>query len=107
MLELGYYPSSPPPPPSAAADDEDDGGFTTAYRIYISGDTLHIPDLLSAIAERYTRAGRPVDLMLVHLGGTTIPGPSLPLLMVTMDAAQGVELIRLVRPDVTIPVHYE
>ena len=76
------------------------------YSIYISGDTLLI-DELSQISERYTHAGKPVDLMLIHLGGTTIPGPSMPLLMVTMDARQGIELVRLISPDVTIPVHYE
>ena len=64
-------------------------------------------DELQEIPGRYTRAGKPVDLMLVHLGGTTIPGPSVPLLMVTMDAKQGIELIQLVQPDVTIPIHYE
>lgn len=51
--------------------------------------------------------GKGVDLMLVHLGGTTIPSPSIPLLMVTMDAKQGLELVRLINPDLTIPIHYE
>ena len=51
--------------------------------------------------------GNAVDLMLVHLGGTTIPGPSAPLLMVTMDAKQGLELVQLIKPDLTIPIHYE
>jgi L-ascorbate metabolism protein UlaG (beta-lactamase superfamily) len=96
MLELGYRPSATP----------ENDVFTSNYRIYISGDTLMVPEL-NEIAQRYTDAGYPVDLMLAHLGGTTIPGPSLPLLMVTMDAKQGVELIRLIRPDVTIPVHYD
>ena len=45
--------------------------------------------------------------MLIHLGGTTIPLPSVPLLMVTMDAKQVLELIRLINPDLTIPIHYE
>lgn len=76
------------------------------HSIYISGDTLLI-DELSQISERYTHAGKPVDLMLIHLGGTTIPGPSMPLLMVTMDAKQGIELVRLISPDLTIPIHYE
>lgn len=48
-----------------------------------------------------------VDLMLIHLGGTTLPSPSAPLLMVTMDAKQGLELVRLIQPDVTVPIHYE
>ena len=72
--------------------------------IYISGDTLMV-DELKQIPERYK--GQNIDLMLAHLGGTTIPSPSLPLLMVTMDAKQGLQLVRLINPDVTIPIHYE
>jgi hypothetical protein len=45
--------------------------------------------------------------MLIHLGGTTIPSPKLPMLMVTMDAKQGIELVRMINPDLTIPIHYE
>lgn len=41
------------------------GGFGTGYRIYISGDTLMIPEL-KEIAEKYRKDG--IDLMLVHLG---------------------------------------
>ena len=37
-------------------------------------------DELKSIPERY--AGQNIDLMLVHLGGTTIPSPNVPLLMV-------------------------
>ncbi|KAK4539467.1 hypothetical protein LTR36_010903 [Oleoguttula mirabilis] len=87
MIELGY---------KAGSD------FKTGYRIYISGDTLLI-DELKEIPKRYPD----VDLMLIHLGGTTIPGPKMPLLMVTMDAAQGIQLMSLINPDVTIPVHYD
>ncbi|GKZ18183.1 hypothetical protein AbraCBS73388_000342 [Aspergillus brasiliensis] len=91
MLELGYG---------------DGDSFTSGYRIYISGDTLMFDDL-KEIPRRY--AGQPIDLMLVHLGGTTVPSPAmLPLaMMVTMDAKQGVELIKLIRPEVTIPIHYD
>lgn len=63
-----------------------------------------VPEL-KEIPRRY--AGQNIDLMLVHLGGTTVPSPSLPLLMVTMDAKQGLELVRLINPDLTIPIHYE
>ena len=91
MLELGYSGES---------------GFECGYRIYISGDTLYVHEL-EKIPEMYTHAGKPIDLMLIHLGGTTIPSPNLPLLMVTMDAEQGLKLVQLVRPDVTIPIHYE
>lgn len=96
MLELGYVPH----------DSSDNESFHCGYRIYISGDTLLVDDL-KKIPEMYTHAGKPVDLMLIHLGGTTIPGPQLPLLMVTMDAKQGVQLVQLVKPKVTLPIHYE
>ena len=79
-------------------------GGADESRIYISGDTLMV-DELKEIPERYK--GQNIDLMLVHLGGTTIPSPKLPLLMVTMDAKQGIELIRLIQPEVTIPIHTE
>ena len=94
MVELGYKPDLSAP----------DSAFTNGYRIYISGDTLMVDDL-KEIPKRY--AGEKVDLMLVHLGGTTIPSPKVPLLMVTMDGAQGVQLMRLIGPEVTIPIHYD
>ncbi|KAI9724489.1 MAG: hypothetical protein M1812_000557 [Candelaria pacifica] len=92
MVELGY---------SKGSSDE---SFECGYRIYISGDTLMV-DELKEIPERYK--GQNIDLMLIHLGGTTIPSPSIPLLMVTMDAKQGLQLLQLVDPDVTIPIHYD
>ncbi|ORX38076.1 beta-lactamase-like protein [Kockovaella imperatae] len=79
---------------------------TDLVRIYITGDTLLIDDLVQ-IPERYSKAGRPIHLMLAHLGGTTIPSPRLPMLMVTMDAKMGVDLIKLVDPDITIPIHFD
>lgn len=93
MLELGY-----------TKDGRGEESFTNGYRIYISGDTLLI-DELKEIPERYK--GQNIDLMLIHLGGTTIPSPSIPLLMVTMDAEQGIKLVQLIQPHVTIPIHYE
>ncbi|KAM5438599.1 hypothetical protein MferCBS31731_004890 [Microsporum ferrugineum] len=81
-----------------------EGDFETNYRIYISGDTL-MCDELKEIPKIY--ADQKIDLMLIHLGGTTIPSPHIPLLMVTMDAKQGIELLKLIRPDVTIPIHYD
>lgn len=89
MVELGY---------------ETNKTFNTGYRIYISGDTLMVNDL-KEIPKRYP--DQPIDLMLVHLGGTTVPSPKMsPLaVMVTMDAKQGVELLRLIKPDVAIPIH--
>lgn len=64
-------------------------------------------DELKEIPKRY--AGQKIDLMLIHLGGTTVPSPAmLPLaVMVTMDAKQGLQLIQLIKPDLTIPIHYD
>jgi L-ascorbate metabolism protein UlaG (beta-lactamase superfamily) len=92
MMELGYYKGS-------GNDD-----FESGYRIYISGDTLMV-DELKEIPKRYE--GQNIDLMLIHLGGTTIPSTKLPLLMVTMDAKQGIQLMELIKPDLTIPIHYD
>ncbi|KAE8329784.1 beta-lactamase superfamily domain-containing protein [Aspergillus sergii] len=94
MIELGY------------SDGSSTTDLTVGYRIYVSGDTLLIDDL-KEIPRRY--GDQKIDLMLAHLGGTTVPSPALgPLaMMVTMDAKQGVQLMQLIRPDVTIPIHYD
>jgi L-ascorbate metabolism protein UlaG (beta-lactamase superfamily) len=42
-----------------------------------------------------------VDLALLHLGGTRVLG-----VLVTMDDEQGVEMIRIVQPEMAIPIHY-
>lgn len=42
-----------------------------------------------------------IDIALLHLGGTRVMG-----LYVTMDAAQGLELTRMIDADVTLPIHY-
>lgn len=94
MVELGY----------TSDGSQSEESFKCGYRIYISGDTLMV-DELREIPERYR--GQNIDLMLIHLGGTTIPSPSTPLLMVTMDAKQGLELVRLINPDLTIPIHFD
>ncbi|TPX62450.1 hypothetical protein SpCBS45565_g07014 [Spizellomyces sp. 'palustris'] len=67
------------------------------FKMYISGDTL-VHDDLKDIPKRYPK----IDLGLFHLGGTTILGT----FIVTMDAKQGVECIRLIRPKTAIPIHY-
>ncbi|XDG06644.1 hypothetical protein ABKA04_006259 [Annulohypoxylon sp. FPYF3050] len=96
LLEFGSSFKAP------TGDDPD--SIDTGYRIYISGDTLFV-DELKEIPKRLRN--EKVDLMLIHLGGTTIPGPSMPLLMVTMDAKQGIQLMQLINPDLTIPIHYD
>ncbi len=69
---------------------------TSRFRIYISGDTL-IHDDLKEIPRRYPD----INLALLHLGGTRLFG-----IMLTMDANQGIQAIRIVRPKVAIPIHY-
>jgi L-ascorbate metabolism protein UlaG (beta-lactamase superfamily) len=69
----------------------------TRLRLYISGDTL-IHERLEEIPRRYPE----IDLALLHLGGTMILG----VVMVTMDAGQGVEAIRIIEPRTAIPIHY-
>jgi len=95
ILELGYT-------KNFGVTDPAKEDFKVGYTIYISGDTLFVHDL-EEIPKKYPH----VDLMLVHLGGTTIPGPHMPLLMVTMDAIQGIKLLHLIHPDITIPIHYD
>ncbi|OTA88143.1 hypothetical protein M434DRAFT_80529 [Hypoxylon sp. CO27-5] len=96
LLELGYTFEAP--------TGHDPDFIETGYRIYISGDTLFV-DELKEIPKRLQN--EKIDLMLVHLGGTTIPSPSIPLVMVTMDAEQGLKLMQLMKPDLTIPIHYD
>ncbi|GAA4983110.1 MBL fold metallo-hydrolase [Kineococcus glutinatus] len=69
-------------------------GFT----LYVTGDTL----LVDEVREIPRRVGR-IDAAVVHLGGTTLPGG----LVVTMDGAEGADLVELVRPRQTVPVHHD
>ncbi|KAI0842190.1 Metallo-hydrolase/oxidoreductase [Hypoxylon sp. FL0890] len=96
LLELGYTSKAPSGP--------DPDSIETGYRIYISGDTLYVDELKEI--PKWLQNEK-IDLMLVHLGGTTIPSPSVPLVMVTMDAEQGFKLMQLMNPDLTIPIHYD
>ncbi|KAK7951503.1 uncharacterized protein PG986_007231 [Apiospora aurea] len=96
LVELGHAHDT-----ATGADPE---AIKTGYRIYISGDTLFV-DELKEIKQRLQ--DDKIDLMLIHLGGTTIPGPKMPLVMVTMDAEQGLKLMHLMDPEVTIPIHYD
>lgn len=67
-------------------------------RMYLTGDTL-LFDGLDEIAARYPD----VHLAVLHLGGTTLPGG----ILVTMDGAQGAELVNRLRPRAALPVHYD
>ena len=67
--------------------------------LWISGDTV-LYDGVREVADRLH-----VDTALLHLGGVRFPvtGP----VRYTMTAHDAVELCRLVRPRVAIPVHFE
>jgi L-ascorbate metabolism protein UlaG (beta-lactamase superfamily) len=67
------------------------------YRMYISGDTL-VYDDLNTIPQRFPG----IDLALLHLGGTRIMG----VFKVTMDGKDGVQLMQIIHPQRTIPIHY-
>ncbi len=66
-------------------------------RIYITGDTL-VHDRLREIPGRYPE----LHLAVLHLGGTRVLGVTL-----TLDAAGGVEVLRLMRPRHAVPVHFD
>jgi L-ascorbate metabolism protein UlaG (beta-lactamase superfamily) len=74
--------------------------FSTAaentFRLYVTGDTLLFDDL-GEIPRRFPG----IDLALVHLGGTRVLG-----VLVTMDAAQGVRALQIIRPKTAVPIHY-
>ncbi|AKK29694.1 MBL fold metallo-hydrolase [Mycobacterium sp. EPa45] len=67
--------------------------------MWMSGDTVFY-DGLREVARRL-----PIDVALLHLGGVRFgfTGP----VRFTMTAHEGAELIRLMRPRVAVPVHYE
>ena len=67
--------------------------------LWMSGDTV-LYDGLREVARRI-----PVDVALLHLGGVRFgfTGP----VRFTMTARDGAEFLRLLRPRVAVPVHYE
>jgi L-ascorbate metabolism protein UlaG (beta-lactamase superfamily) len=67
--------------------------------LWISGDTV-LYDGVREVASRLQ-----VDTAVLHLGGVQFPvtGP----LRYTMTAKDAVELSRLIRPRIVIPIHYE
>jgi L-ascorbate metabolism protein UlaG (beta-lactamase superfamily) len=67
-------------------------------RVYISGDTLCVPQL-QEIGRRFPD----IDVALLHLGGTKLLG----LVMVTMDGRQGADLAELLQPRLALPIHHD
>jgi L-ascorbate metabolism protein UlaG (beta-lactamase superfamily) len=72
------------------------GASGVLFRMYITGDTLVFDDIRE-IPQRFPD----IHLALLHLGGTRVLG-----ILVTMDAAQGVEMLRIVNPRRAIPIHF-
>ncbi|WP_214411358.1 MBL fold metallo-hydrolase [Sphaerisporangium fuscum] len=67
-------------------------------RMHISGDTL-FDQRLESIPQRFPE----IDLAMVHLGGTTLPGK----IVVTMDGMQGAQWVDLMKPSRALPIHYD
>lgn len=86
-----------PPVMGSLLEFEDSRG-EVAFCLYITGDTMLI-DELEEIGRRFPD----IDLALLHLGGTMFYG----LMMITMDPAQGIEVLKMVKPRTAIPIHYD
>lgn len=86
------------PPVMGSLLEFGDVGGTVRQRVYITGDTL-MYDGVREVARRFPD----IDLTVVHLGGTTLPGG----LMVTMDGRQGADLLAEVMPRRALPVHID
>ncbi len=84
------------PPVMGSMIEVGDRAGRTAFRLYITGDTL-LHDRLAEIPARYPA----IDLALLHLGGTRVLG-----VMVTMDGRDGVRALELVKPREAIPIHF-
>ncbi len=64
--------------------------------LYISGDTLNVPEL-----QEVRRRHAAPDLAVVHLGGTKL----LRAVMVTMDGRQGADLMQIIDAPTVVPIH--
>jgi L-ascorbate metabolism protein UlaG (beta-lactamase superfamily) len=85
-----------PPVMGSVVELEHDGA--TVLRFWITGDTLFRPQMAAEVSARFPD----LDAMVIHLGGTRILG-----ILLTMDGRQGADLVELIRPPVTIPIHYD
>ncbi|OOC54370.1 MULTISPECIES: MBL fold metallo-hydrolase [Nocardiopsis] len=73
-------------------------GEQDEFRVYVTGDTLVYEDI-ELIPRRYPH----IDMALLHLGGTKLPGG----IMVTMNGGQGARMAELADPEVAVPIHYD
>ena len=86
------------PPVMGSLLELGDAAGTVTGRLYLTGDTLMF-DGVREIARRCPD----LDLAVLHLGGTRLPGG----LLVTMDGEQGAELLATVLPRRAVPVHVD
>lgn len=86
------------PPVMGSLLELGDPDGTVRQQVYITGDTLMFPGI-HEIPRRFPE----IDLAVLHLGGTTLPGG----LMVTMNGAQGAELLATIGSQRAIPVHVD
>jgi L-ascorbate metabolism protein UlaG (beta-lactamase superfamily) len=84
------------PPVMGSVVDLERGG-RRVLRLYITGDTLCVPELRE-IRERFDG----IDVMVTHLGGTRLLGA-----LVTMDAREGADLTEMLAPRIVVPIHYD
>lgn len=84
------------PPVMGSVLELRDADEELVHRTYVTGDTLR-RSWLRRVVERCG----PLDAMVVHLGGTRLLGVT-----VTMDSRQGADLVEMLRPAVTVPVHH-
>jgi L-ascorbate metabolism protein UlaG (beta-lactamase superfamily) len=66
-------------------------------RVYLTGDTV-TGDHFDEIRQRHPD----IDVAVMHMGGTRILFHT-----ATMDALQGLDFLRRVRPKLAVPVHYD
>ncbi|MDP5317046.1 MBL fold metallo-hydrolase [Streptomyces poriferorum] len=66
--------------------------------LYISGDTINF-DALDEIGQRFT-----IGTAILHFGAAQVD--EIGELPITLDGAQGVELVRSLRAKTVVPVHY-
>ncbi|KAG6597843.1 Zn-dependent hydrolases of the beta-lactamase [Phytophthora cinnamomi] len=69
--------------------------------VYVSGDTVHIPELASELPKRYH-----VVVALMNLGKAIAPLPTGPV-QITMDGAQGAQLTHDIGAEKMVPLHFE
>ncbi len=88
---------SPVVPPLMGSLLQVSEGARPLIRIYVTGDTRYHRDL-----EEIPRRHPAIEVCFIHLGGTRLAG-----ILLTMDDAEGVRMLELVKPRVAVPVHFD